>query len=88
MSENKHPAEIEALALTQDGGFCEWLDLIAPNDVVGGWPHNATTANRWLCQECGVESLGCLSTNAEGWREFRDVVRRYQLWADQMELEL
>ena len=88
MSEDMHPSEEKALALVNDGGFCEWLDLVAPNEVAGGWPHNAVTAHRWLCQECGVAMLADLAASAPSWRTFRDVVRRYRLWADQMELEL
>ncbi|RTR01957.1 hypothetical protein [Halomonas nitroreducens] len=84
MTERHHPSEDQARALAESERFCEWLDATAATPH--GWPHNRTTAKRWLERACGVESLGWLATNRQASDRLRDIARRFDAWDRNEEL--
>jgi hypothetical protein len=86
MTEARSPRERQALALLDVERFFEWLDATAAH--ASGWPHNATTGRAWLCEQCGIESLGQLAVSPDAARAFDETVRRFALWERNQELAL
>ncbi|KAA0014413.1 hypothetical protein F0A17_01825 [Billgrantia pellis] len=86
MTEARSPRERQALALLDNTRFAEWLDATAAHG--SGWPHNATTGRAWLCEQCGIESLGRLAVCPAGAKAFDEIERRFALWASNQELGL
>lgn len=86
MTEFMHPVAVEAAELVQQARFCEFLDATAASP--SRWPHNRTTARRWLCVTCDVEAPAWIATSGPAYRRFREVLERYRVWRANQELPL
>ncbi|MFW6344740.1 MAG: hypothetical protein ACOC0M_00190 [Halomonas sp.] len=76
--------EARAAALVDDRRFCEWLDATAAHPL--GWPHNRTTAMRWLRLQCEVERLRDLRVDPEAAATYEQIERRFAAWDSNGEL--
>lgn len=86
MSENRHPIEDTARNEIIGPRFCEFADWYAP--LSSGWPHSRGRAERFICMQCGIQSLGELGTNAEAAKRFWELVAEYRTWDAQEVLDV
>lgn len=86
MTENRHPIEDAAYDYAQAPRFCEFADWYAP--TASGWPHSRGSAERFICMQCGIQSLGELGTNGQSAKRFWDLVAEYRTWDAQQVLDV
>ena len=75
-----------AEALLAERRFYEWLDATAHHASM--WPHNRTTAMRWLLEECEIDTLRSLAVDPEAAATYEEIERRFALWDQNGELEI
>ncbi|SDO29223.1 hypothetical protein SAMN04487957_10570 [Halomonas shengliensis] len=75
-----------AEALLAERRFYEWLDATAHHASM--WPHNRTTAMRWLLDQCEVERLRELDEDPEAAAAFDQLASSFALWDQNGELEV
>ncbi len=78
--------EARAAALTDERRFCEWLDATQAHR--SGWPHNRTSALRWLLEECEIDCLRSLRVDPEAAVTYEQIERRFAAWDRNGELEV
>ena len=86
VTEAHHPLAEQALGLVEDPRFCEWLDATSATD--NGWPHNRTTATRWLAREMDVDTITRAGTDPIAAAVLREVVARFDVWNKNEGLDL
>lgn len=84
MSDRLHPVAEQALALVESERFCEYLD--ATSSLPGRWPHNRTTARRWLAREMDVDTITQVGTDPIATAVLREVLVRFDVWQRNQEL--
>lgn len=73
-----------AEALLGEQRFCEWLDATQAHG--SGWPHNRTTALRWLLEECEIDRVRDLGHDPEAAAAYEQIERRFAAWDQNGEL--
>ena len=78
----------QAEALIGERRFCEYLDARLSTSRSNSWPHNRTTALRWVLEECELERLRDLAHDPEAAAAFGQIAQRFAEWDRNGELEV